>query len=108
MFDLILVVPSVLTNITAYYLPLFQWITIAFQMFIISVGFILSPCAVFLCSLVYGVGNHSRKCPAGHSDKVHPNEMEVSKEWKRHQSAITKRFTVRSSPLNFGVHEKRS
>jgi len=40
-FDQIFVVPSVLTSITAHHLPLFQCIAAAFQMFVLSAGFIV-------------------------------------------------------------------
>jgi len=40
-FDLILVVPSALTSITDRHLPLFQCITIASQMFMLSVSFVV-------------------------------------------------------------------
>jgi len=45
-FDLILVVPSVLTSITVRHLPLFQCTAIAFQLFMLSVSVIIPLCCV--------------------------------------------------------------
>jgi len=50
MFDLILAIPSVTTSITARNLPLFQCTAIAFRIFVVS--FLLSTCAVSVCSVV--------------------------------------------------------
>jgi len=47
-FDLILVATSVLTSITAHYLPLFQCIAIAFQMIVLSISFIVLLSSVHL------------------------------------------------------------
>jgi len=40
-FDLILVVPSILTSITAPHIPFLQCIAIAFLMFVLSASFVV-------------------------------------------------------------------